>query len=290
VSLSGLGPRIVGRDRVSRMKRTAIDLARHSARAYPGETGTARVIRACPCSALGPFIDKELGRTQLCHACAGTDWRTESFGCGCAGGLFSARDGARCFWTRSGACPLSSGQASWRATETGQIQPLGSEEISKPMCGSHRGTNEDFADGGRSGNLPGLTSCSPEYLLSVLAALRHRGEESWLLFEVFRGRRCPDLTRSNERYGDDAAALLAYDWPGKGRSNCASVAERRVLRARGGGSVAKPWRVDEGGDDVCLQTCAKPWRSFERHVIARLSQHVGRMDAGPKALGIGRRT
>ena len=293
VSLSGLDRVLLGRDpRVTELKRTAIDLASHTAPVLiRGETGTGKELIARALHRLGPRHDKEFVALN-CATLARDRIDEQIFGNADAlRGCFRRADGGTLFLDEVGACPLEVQAKLLRATETGQIQPLGSEENIQTDVRIIAATNEDLSQMVEAGTFRSDFLFRLNTFEMSLPRLKDRGEDIVLLFEYF-------VAQVSETYeiepmpltADDAAALLAYDWPGNVRE-LRHVAERRVLAARrGGGSVAKALRVDELADDVPA-TLREAVAQFERTLIAQaITSHVGRMDAVAEALGIGRRT
>ena len=147
-------------------------------------------------------------------------------------GAFRKADGGTLFLDEVGACPLEIQAKLLRAIETGQIQPVGSDEEIQTDLRIIAATHEDLdkmveADTFRRDFLFRLNTFELK-----LPRLKERGDDVVLLFENF-------VAQLSETYeiapatlsAEDASALFAHDWPGNVRE-LRHVAERRVLAAR----------------------------------------------------------
>ncbi|MEL6641653.1 MAG: sigma-54 dependent transcriptional regulator [Pseudomonadota bacterium] len=292
-SLSGLDRVLLGSDpRLADLKTEAVDLATANGPVLiRGETGTGKDLMARALHRLGPRRDADFVAVN----CATLDpdrVEEQIFGNADAlRGSFRKADGGTLFLDEVGACPLDVQAKLLRAIETGQVQPVGSEDDIQTNVRIVAATNEDLAHMVESGTFRADFLFRLNTFELVLPRLADRGDDIVLLFENFVDQlaetyevAAPPLT------AEDAAALLAHDWPGNVRE-LRHVAERRVLAARrGGGSVAEALRMDDMADDVPA-TLREAVASFERTLIAKaIATHAGRMDAVAEALGIGRRT
>ena len=293
VSLSGLDRVLLGNDpQVAVLKADAVDLAATNGPVLiQGDTGTGKELIARALHRLGPRHNKNF----VALNCAVLDpERLEEQVFGNAASLrgsFRQADGGTLFLDEVGACSLDVQAKLLRAIETGQIQPVGSDEIMQTNVRIVAATNEDLTQLVAAGNF------REDFLFRLntfelkLPRLIDRGDDIILLFEHF-------IAQMSETYevepipltAEDAAALLGHAWPGNVRE-LRHVAERRVLAARrGAGSVAEALRTDDLTDDVPA-TLREAVARFERTLIAQaISSHAGRMDAVAEALGIGRRT
>ncbi|MEJ6398962.1 sigma-54-dependent transcriptional regulator [Yoonia sp. 208BN28-4] len=293
MSMSGLDRVLLGNDpRVTDLRSEAVDLAvTNSPVLILGDTGTGKELLARALHRLGPRRDHAFVAIN-CANLAPERLEEQVFGnTGDLRGSFRSADGGTLFLDEVGACPVDVQVKLLRAIETGQIQPVGSDDIVQTDVRIIAATNED---------LPAMVAAGrfrEDFLFRLnafelrLPPLAERGDDIVLLFEHF-------ATQLAETYeiepialtAEDTVALLAYPWPGNVRE-LRHVAERRVLAARrGGGSVAEALRLDDSVDDVPA-TLREAVARFESTLIAQaISTHAGRMDAVAEALGIGRRT
>lgn len=292
-SLSGLDRVLLGGDpRLTDLKAEAVDLAMARGPVLiRGETGTGKELLARALHRLGPKRDADFVALN-CATLAPDRVEDQIFGnADTLRGSFRKADGGTLFLDEVGACPLDVQAKLLRAIETGQIQPVGSDDVIQTDVRIVAATNEDLGQMVEDG------SFRADFLFRLntfelnLPRLADRGDDIVMLFEHF----VDELSQTYEvtpppLTAEDAAALLAHDWPGNVRE-LRHVAERRVLAARrGGGSVAAALSNEDLIDDVPA-TLREAVASFERTLIGKaIVAHAGRMDAVAEALGIGRRT
>jgi DNA-binding NtrC family response regulator len=293
VSLSGLDRVLLGTNpRILKLKDEVIDLAMANGPALiGGDTGTGKELIARALHRLGPRRDK--GFIALnCAMLAPERVEEQIFGNGgTLRGSFRKADGGTLFLDEVGACPLDVQTKLLRVMETGEIQPVGTDEEIKTNVRIVAATNEDLEAMVAAGTFREDFLFRLNTFQLKLPCLKDRGDDIVLLFEHF-------VAELSETYeiepialtAEDAAALLSHEWRGNVRE-LRHVAERRVLAARrGGGSVADALRLDDLNEDV-PSTLREAVARFERVLIAQtMASHAGRMDAVAEALGIGRRT
>lgn len=293
VSLSGLDRVLIGNDpRITTLKSDAIDLAMSNGPVLiSGETGTGKELIARALHRLGPRRDNNFVALN-CATIAPDRFEEQIFGDADAlRGSFRKAHGGTLFLDEVGACPPEVQTKLLRAIETGEIQPVGTDEDIQTDVRIVAATNEDLAKMVDSGKFRADFQFRLNTFELHLPRLIDRGDDVILLFEHF-------VSQLSETYEiapipltpEDAVALLAHNWPGNVRE-LRNVAERRVLAARrGDGSVADALRIDDLSEDV-PSTLREAVARFERTLIAQaVTTHSGRMDAVAEALGIGRRT
>lgn len=293
ISLSGLDRVLLGTDpKVTALKDQAIDLATtKGAVLISGETGTGKELVAKALHRLGPRRDAPFVAVNC--ATLDPDRAAETiFGdSDTLRGCFRRAHGGTLFLDEVGACPIDVQAKLLRALETGEITPVGGEDIVETDVRIVAATNEDLSA------LVDTKTFRADVLFRLntfqihLPRLIDRGDDVVLLFDHF-------VTQLSETYeitppvisAEDAVALLAHPWPGNVRE-LRHVAERRVLSARrGAGSVAEALRMDDITDDVPA-TLREAVARFEKTLIAQaITTHNGGMTATAEALGIGRRT
>jgi DNA-binding NtrC family response regulator len=274
------------------LKDEIIDLATASAPALiGGETGTGKEVIARALHRLGPRRDK--GFVALnCATLAPERVEEQIFGNADAlRGSFRKADGGTLFLDEVGACPLDVQTKLLRAIETGEIQPVGTDEEIKTDVRIVAATNEDLESMVAAGTFREDFLFRLNTFQLQVPRLKDRGDDIVLLFNHFVSELCETYEiEPIAMTAEDAAALLSHEWRGNVRE-LRHVAERRVLAARrGGGSVADALRLDDLSEDV-PSTLREAVARFERVLISQaMTSHAGRMDAVAEALGIGRRT
>ncbi len=292
-ALSGLDRVLLGADgRIADLKDKALDLAMAGGPVLiTGETGTGKELLAKALHRLGPRRDGAFVAVN-CATLSPDRFAEQIFGDTKAlRGHFRKADGGTLFLDEVGACPLDVQAQLLRALETGEVQPVGSDEDIATNVRVIAATNEDLDAAVQSGAFRSDFLFRLNTFAVHLPRLADRGEDVVMLYDHFVRMlsetyeiAAPELT------AEDAAALLAHDWPGNVRE-LRHVAERRVLAARRGtGSVADALSMDDLTDDVPA-TLREAVARFERTLIGQsVRAHNGRMDAVAEALGIGRRT
>ena len=142
------------------------------------------------------------------------------------------------------------------------------------------------------------------YLLSALEItpppLRSVGQDVMMLFEHYVDRFAQDYDTPRPDIGaEDAASLLAHDWPGNHRQ-LINIAERFVLRSRHGSSTVRAVMGEERPDSEKVaqtldETSRRPLKdhveAFERlQIEAALRRHHGAITPVMEELALPRRT
>lgn len=256
-----------------------------------GETGTGKELIARALHSMGPRHDQAFVSIN----CAGIPDDTierQLFGeANGLGGFFRNADGGTLFLDEVGTISIETQAKLLRVLESGELTPVGSDEIVTADVRIVAASNENLE--GRVG----AGSFRADFLFRLntfqidLPPLRNRSEDVLLLFQHFVVQIAETYEiKPPEMSASDAATLLAHSWPGNVRE-LRHVAERWVLAARRGGApVAAALRLSDGEYDV-PETLREALAAFERHLIVQsIRAHDGRMDAVADALGIGRRT
>jgi len=256
-----------------------------------GETGTGKELIARALHSMSPRCDHEF----IAVNCA--NMSSESIDLQMFGtvdgplGFFRKAEGGTVFLDEIAAFPVEAQAKLLRVLETGEVIPVGSDQVTFVNVRVIAASNENLEAKVKNGGFRADFLFRLNTFQIDLPALKTRGEDVIIIFQHFLAQAAqtyeiepPDLTAA------DTAALLSYEWPGNVRE-LRHVAERRVLAARrGGGSVPAAMRLEEGEHDV-PETLREAIAAFERTLICKsIYTHSGRMDAVAEALGIGRRT
>ncbi|QMU58496.1 MAG: response regulator [Boseongicola sp.] len=292
-ALSGLDRVLVGdAPAITGLRQEILDIAAADGSVLiSGETGTGKEVVARALHNLGPARDHPFVAVN-CATIAPERFDAMIFGAVDGGrGLIRSAQSGTLFLDEVSACPDDVQAKLLRVIETGEVLPIGADQVETVDVRVIAASNENLEDLVAAGRFRSDLFYRLSAFILALPRLADRGEDVLLLYEHFLRQMAETYEISPPAMtADDTAALMAHGWPGNVRE-LRHIAERRALaHRRGVGSVAEALRPSESADAVPA-TLREAVATFERSLIGNaIRANQGRMDAVAEALGIGRRT
>ena len=205
-ALSGLDRVLLGQDtRIAGLKDQAVDLAMATGPVLiTGETGTGKELLAKALHRLGPRRDAAFVAVN-CATLSPERFEEQIFGDTKAlRGQFRKADQGTLFLDEVGACPVPVQAKLLRAIETGEVQPVGSDEDIKTNVRIIAATNEDLDAAVSSGAFRSDLLFRLNTFHIHLPRLTDRGEDVVMLYDHF-------VASLSETYEIEPPALTAED-------------------------------------------------------------------------------